>query len=96
MGLSAGTRFDPDQSCHHLSGLKSAGILAARKGCGGLSPTTATTDGLRPFLYLLAEMEAAIRRGTIQWDAESAVSAQQRLDRLSAILRRIAAEVREH
>ena len=48
------------------------------------------------FLYLLAEMEAAIERGTIQWDAESAVSAQQRLDRLSAILRRIAAEVREH
>ena len=48
------------------------------------------------FLYLLAEMEAAIEHGTIQWDAESAVSAQQRLDRLSAILRRIAAEIREH
>jgi hypothetical protein len=48
------------------------------------------------FLYLLAEMEAAVERGTIQWDAESAMSAQQRLDRLNAILRRIAAEIREH
>jgi hypothetical protein len=48
------------------------------------------------FLYLLAEMEAVMQRGTIRWDAESALSAQQRLDRVSAILRRIAAERRKH
>jgi len=48
------------------------------------------------FLYLLSELEQAVGRGTIKWDADAALSAQQRLDRLAAILRRIAAEARDH
>jgi len=48
------------------------------------------------FLYLLSELEQAVERGTIKWDAAAALSAQQRLDRLAAILRRIAAEARDH
>ncbi|MGA9017243.1 MAG: hypothetical protein WB509_32500, partial [Acetobacteraceae bacterium] len=80
------------------SGLQNAGVLAARNA---MRPPLPDNNNSHPtphdqFLYLLAEMEAAIERGTIRWEAESAVSAQQRLDRLSAILRRIAAEVREH
>jgi hypothetical protein len=51
---------------------------------------------LDDFLDLLAEIEAAVDRGAIQWDATSAVSAQERLDRLSAIMRRVASEIREH
>ena len=53
-------------------------------------------DGLQNFLYLLSELEQAVERGTIKWDAAAALSAQQRLDRLAAILRRIAAEARDH
>ena len=48
------------------------------------------------FLGLLAELEQAIERNTIEWDATSAISTQQRLDRLAAIMRRIAAGVRDH
>jgi hypothetical protein len=51
---------------------------------------------LRQLRYLLTEMEAAIERSPIQWDEESAVSAQEGLNRLSAILRRIAADVGKH
>ena len=48
------------------------------------------------FLGLLAELEQAIERNTIEWDATSAISTQQRLDRLAAMMRRIAAGVRDH
>jgi hypothetical protein len=34
------------------------------------------------FLYLLAEMEAAIERGTIRWSPETAQAARRRLGRL--------------
>ena len=70
MALSAGTRFDPDQSPHRLSGLQNAGVLAARNA---MRPPLPDNNNSHPtphdqFLYLLAEMEAAIERGTIQWD----------------------------
>jgi hypothetical protein len=48
------------------------------------------------FLYLLAELEQAIERNTIQWDAKSSISAQRRLDRLTAKLRRIATKSTGH
>jgi hypothetical protein len=48
------------------------------------------------FLGLLTELEQAIERNTIEWDATSAISTQQRLDRLAAMMRRIAAGVRDH
>jgi hypothetical protein len=48
------------------------------------------------FLYLLTELEQVVEQGGIQWEAESAVVSQRRLDRLSAIIRRIAAERRSH
>jgi len=85
MALSAGTRFDPDQSRHPLSGLKNVGVLAARNA---MRQPLRDSNNNHPtpydqFLYLLAEMEAVMQRGTIRWDAESALSAQQRLDRMS-------------
>jgi hypothetical protein len=46
--------------------------------------------------YLLGELEGAIERGGIEWDAASALAAQQRLDRLAAIVRQIAAGFRRH
>jgi hypothetical protein len=48
------------------------------------------------FLFLLSELEQAVARDTIRWDAAAALSAQKRLDRLAAILQRIAAEARDH
>jgi len=48
------------------------------------------------FLYLLSELEQAVARDTIKWDAAAALSAQERLDRLAAILQRIVAEARDH
>jgi hypothetical protein len=47
------------------------------------------------FLYLLSELERAVGRGTIKWSAAAALSAQQRLDRLAALLRSIADEARD-
>ena len=48
------------------------------------------------FLYLLSELEEVMEMGGVEWDPDSAVSAQERLDRLAAIMRRIAAELRNH
>ena len=47
------------------------------------------------FLYLLSELEQAVGRGTIKWDAAAVLSALQRLDRLAAILRSIADQARD-
>jgi hypothetical protein len=44
------------------------------------------------FLYLLAEMEAAIDRGTIRWSPETAKAAQRRLGRLFMRLDAIATQ----
>ena len=38
------------------------------------------------FMYLLSELERAVELGGIEWDAASALAAQQRLDRLAAIV----------
>jgi hypothetical protein len=46
------------------------------------------------FLYLLAEMEASLQRGTIQWTAESAEAAQRRVTNLLADLGAIAVRLR--
>jgi hypothetical protein len=46
--------------------------------------------------YLLTELERAIERGGIEWDATSALAAQKRLDRLAAIVQQIAAGFRRH
>jgi hypothetical protein len=48
------------------------------------------------FLYLLGELERVVERGVIEWNAESALAAQHRLDRLAAMVRRIAAGIRKH
>jgi hypothetical protein len=48
------------------------------------------------FLYLLGELERAVERGVIEWNAESALAAKHRLDRLAAMVRRIAAGIRKH
>jgi hypothetical protein len=47
-------------------------------------------------MYLLSELERAIERGGIEWDAASALAAQRRLDRLAAIVQQIAAGFRRH
>ena len=47
-------------------------------------------------LHHLAELEHLIERRIVQWDAEDAILVQRRLDRLAAIVRRIAAELRGH
>ena len=47
-------------------------------------------------LHHLAELERLIERRIVQWDAEDAILVQRRLDRLAAIVRRIAAELRGH
>ena len=48
------------------------------------------------FLYLLSELERVVETSNIEWDAESAIAAQHRLDRLAAMMRRIAAGIRKH
>jgi len=48
------------------------------------------------FMYLLSELERAVELGGIEWDAASALAAQQRLYRLAAIVQQIAAGVRRH
>jgi hypothetical protein len=48
------------------------------------------------FMYLLSELERAVELGGIEWDAASALAAQQRLDRLAAIVQQIAAGFRRH
>lgn len=48
------------------------------------------------FLYHLTELEKAVERSIIEWDVVAALAAQRRLDRLAAIVRRIAAEIRSH
>jgi len=47
-------------------------------------------------LHHLAELERLIEQHVAQWAAEDAIHVQQRLDRLSAMMRRIAAELRGH
>jgi hypothetical protein len=59
------------------------------------NPPQNTPMASENFLYLLSELEQAVARDTIKWDAAAALSAQKRLDRLAAILRRIAAEARD-
>jgi hypothetical protein len=46
------------------------------------------------FLCLLTEMEASLKRGTIQWTAESAETAQRRLANLLADVGAIAMRLR--
>jgi hypothetical protein len=48
------------------------------------------------FLHLLGELERTVEHDLIEWNAESAIAAQQRVDRLGAMLRRIAAGLRHH
>jgi len=60
------------------------------------NPPQNTPMASENFLYLLSELEQAVARDTIKWDAAAALSAQKRLDRLAAILQRIAAEARDH
>jgi hypothetical protein len=48
------------------------------------------------FLHLLAELERTVEHDLVEWNAESALSAQRRVDRLAAMLRRIAAGLRPH
>jgi hypothetical protein len=43
-----------------------------------------------------SELERAVELGGIEWDAESTVTAQQRLDWLAAIVQQIAAGFRRH
>lgn len=50
-------------------------------------------DGI---LHHLAELERLIERRIAQWNAEDAILVQRRLDRLAAMVRRIAAELRGH
>lgn len=57
---------------------------------------TSTPTPDETILYHLAEIEHAVESGAIKWDAAAALSAQRRLDRLAAMLRRIAAEARDH
>jgi hypothetical protein len=45
------------------------------------------------FIYLVAELEAALDRRTIHWSAPSVRAAQQRLAKLSAELHQIAASM---
>ena len=47
-------------------------------------------------MYLLSELERVVELGGIEWDADSALAAQQRLDRLAAIVQQIAAGFRRH
>ena len=49
---------------------------------------------LHNFMYILSELERAVELGGIEWDAESTVTAQQRLDWLAAIVQQIAAGFR--
>jgi hypothetical protein len=51
---------------------------------------------LQNFMYILSELERAVELGGIEWDAASALAAQQRLDRLAAIVQQIAAGFRRH
>ena len=51
---------------------------------------------LHNFMYILSELERAVELGGIEWDAASALAAQQRLDRLAAIVQQIAAGFRRH
>jgi hypothetical protein len=53
----------------------------------------APRDGI---LHHLAELERLIEQRVTQWDAKDALLVQRRLDRLAAIVRRIAAELRGH
>lgn len=48
------------------------------------------------FLHLLGELERTVEHDLIEWNAESAIAAQRRVDRLGAMLRRIAAGLRNH
>ena len=47
-------------------------------------------------MYLRSELERVVELGGIEWDADSALAAQQRLDRLAAIVQQIAAGFRRH
>jgi hypothetical protein len=51
---------------------------------------------LHDFMYILSELERAVELGGIEWDAASADVAQRSLDRLAAIMQRIAAGFRHH
>jgi hypothetical protein len=51
---------------------------------------------LHNFMYILSELERAVELGGIEWDAASVDMAQRRLDRLAAIMQRIAAGFRHH
>jgi len=51
------------------------------------SPPKDTPMASESFLYLLSELEQAVERGTIKWDAAAALSAQQRLE--TEILKRV-------
>lgn len=48
------------------------------------------------FLFYLTELERLVEGDVIKWDAPAALAAQHRLDRLAAVVRRIAAEIRGH
>jgi hypothetical protein len=59
-------------------------------------PAKAATDAAHGnFLFLMAEMEASLVRGNIQWTAESAQAAQRRLVNMLAELGVIASRPRE-
>jgi hypothetical protein len=45
------------------------------------------------FLYLLTELELVVGSGKIEWSAVSAITAQRRLDRLSATVRTLATQL---
>jgi hypothetical protein len=63
------------------------------------TPPEDDADGptrIEHFLHLLGELERAVEHDVIEWNAESAIAAQRRVDRLGAMLRRIAAGLRHH
>lgn len=51
---------------------------------------------LHHFLHALGELERTVEHDLIQWNAELALAAQRRLDKIVAILRRITAGLRSH
>jgi hypothetical protein len=48
------------------------------------------------FLHHLAELERAVAQDVSKWDAEAAKAAQQRLERLAGIVRRIIYDLGGH
>jgi hypothetical protein len=62
-------------------------------------PPEAEPDGtshIEHFLHLLEQLERTVEHDLVEWNAESALAAQRRVDRLAAMLRRIAAGLRHH